>query len=543
MLFDARRARSIQRDVLLAKIRRHAESDFGRAHGFAEMRTADDFRRRMPLTTYEDYAEYVERVKRGDLGAMFGPDTRLLMFAMTSGTTGSPKYIPITRQSFKEYRRGWQAWGLDTYYDHRDLLRKKTLQLSSDWRRALTPGGTPCGNISGLAAETKPLVANPIFLLPRPVVRIHDPQAKYYVSLRIALANRRLGMIVTANPSTLIEFAQQADREREALLRDIFDGTLSEHIPVPPQLRHALRPWTARRDRGRARELEQLIEQSGGLLPREAWPELSVAAVWSGGSAGIYLPMVRKYYGEHVAIRDHGLSASEGRMTIPLEDGTSAGVLDFLHHYFEFIPEDEHGSAAPTVLEPHELEVGGKYFIVLTTSGGLYRYDIHDVVRCVGYEGEAPRIEFLNKGAHFSNITGEKLSESQVITAVQQSAARSGTEMSEFTLAPVTTNLRPHYVLLVEPPAATVSVEKLAGEVDRQLAELNCEYADKRRSGRIEPLQIRVVPAGTWADFRRKRMARGGSREQYKHPCLVGDLNFVEKLLADGAIASGSYAS
>src|SRR3954454_5075659 len=107
----------------------------------------------------------------------------------------------------------------------------------------------------------------------------------------------------------------------------------------------------------RARQLERIIADHGALLPRYVWPKMLVLAVWTGGSVRIYLPQLARLYGE-TAIRDHGLSASEGRMTIPLSDGSSAGLLDFYHHFFEFIPVDEHDSTDPTVLEPHELKVG-----------------------------------------------------------------------------------------------------------------------------------------------------------------------------------------
>ena len=105
-------------------------------------------------------------------------------------------------------------------------------------------------------------------------------------------------------------------------------------------------------------------------------------------------------------------------MTSPLADGTSAGLLDYASHYFEFIPEEEHEREQPTVLEAPELVEGKSYFILLTTLSGLYRYDIHDVVRCVGFIGNCPLLEFVNKGAHFSSLTGEKLSEFQVTRAV-----------------------------------------------------------------------------------------------------------------------------
>ena len=146
--------------------------------------------------------------------------------------------------------------------------------------------------------------------------------------------------------------------------------------------------------------MEKLAARNGHLYPRDYWPKLSVLAVWLGGSVGAYLPRLKEYYGD-MALADHGLSASEGRMTLPLEDGTTAGILEFTHQFFEFIPEEEHGHPQATVLEAHELEVGRNYYIVLTTPSGFYRYDIHDVVRCVGYRGEAPSVGVLNKGASF----------------------------------------------------------------------------------------------------------------------------------------------
>ena len=53
-------------------------------------------------------------------------------------------------------------------------------------------------------------------------------------------------------------------------------------------------------------------------------------------------------------------------MTTPIQDGTSAGLLDYCTHYYEFIPEEEHDSAQPNVLEAHELQEGNSYYILLT---------------------------------------------------------------------------------------------------------------------------------------------------------------------------------
>jgi hypothetical protein len=530
VLHQARDARRIQQEVLLSKIRRHASSRFGQEHGFDEIRSVADFRRRVPVTDYAYYRPYIDRLRQGDIGAMFGPGTKLLMFALTSGTTDKCKYIPITQRFFEEYREGWNLWGVCTYRDHPDLARKKTLKLGSNWRQSWTEGGIPVGAISGLVAETAPLIARSRFVMPRDVYAIDDPALKHYTALRLSLADRRVGMVGTANPSTLIELARTADTRCEDLIRDIHDGTLWREADLPPAVRRGLRRSIHRRHRRRARELEHAVARAGQLLPRDAWPGLSVLAVWTGGSVGVYLPKLRELYGT-AAVRDHGLNASEARMTLPLCDESSSGVIEFMHHFFEFIPVGEHDTQQPPVLQAHELEVGRDYFILLTNSAGLYRYDIHDVVRCVDFEGEAPVLTFLNKGAHFSSITGEKLSEHQVVAAVRAAFAELELPSVEFTVAPVMAE-RPGYVLLIEEGPHRVCWCQLAESIDQHLQESNYEYAEKRRTNRLEPVTIRDLPTGTWRALREQRSIARGNFEEYKHCCLVNDLNYADRLPA-----------
>ncbi len=224
-------------------------------------------------------------------------------------------------------------------------------------------------------------------------------------------------------------------------------------------------------------------------------------------------------------------------MTIPLRDGVSDGLLDVHTHFFEFIPESEYGRDDPVVLEAHELEEGRAYYVLLTTSSGLCRYDISDVVRCTGFFGTTPRLEFLHKGAHISSLTGEKISESQVVTAIRDAAATLGIHIEQYTVAPEW-GTPPRYLLLTErgattsgptAPDAAKSVA-LAIRVDRRLQELNCEYREKRETGRLASLEARTIPVGSWKRLCEERTTRvGGSVEQYKHPCLVPDVRFVER--------------
>jgi hypothetical protein len=180
-------------------------------------------------------------------------------------------------------------------------------------------------------------------------------------------------------------------------------------------------------------------------------------------------------------------------------------------------------------LEAHEIAEGRDYYILLTTSAGLYRYNIRDIVRCTGFLGQAPKLIFLNKGANFSSITGEKLSEFQVVTAITKVQELTQIDLGDFCMAPQMED-RPNYVLLTEATLNPAEIESVSIAVDDMLGRLNVEYADKRRSGRVLPLIVRQIPKGTWSALRRIKSSDRGNFEEYKHRCLVGDLDFIKRI-------------
>jgi hypothetical protein len=522
--------RAVQEALLQTFLTRQADTDFGREHHFRDIRTIADFRRHLPVASYEYFEPYIMRVTRGDYRALLASPT-VHMFAMTSGTTAARKFIPVTPEYLADYRRGWNIWGLKVFRDHAEVRFRPIVQLSGDWQEFTTEAGIPCGAVTGLTATMQLRIIRWLYCVPACVGKVKDAAAKYYLALRLSL-HRKVGMIIAANPSTLLGLARTGDREKEALVRDLYNGTLDARFDVPGTVRDALSRRLGKRHPERARELEEIIRRTGTLYPKDYWPRECIIGNWTGGSVGFYLRHFPQYYGE-TPVRDIGLIASEGRMTIPMADATPSGVLDITTHYFEFIPEEEADSPQPTVLAAHELKEGKTYFILPTTSYGLYRYHIYDVVRVTGFHNHTPLIEFLSKGAHFANITGEKLSEYHVSGAMEHALKDLDLALSTYSLAPCWDDELPYYGLFVERGDLTGSDQgiRLTQAVERRLTELNVEYASKRESRRLGPIRLEMLPAGTWQEWDRKRLARtGGTVEQYKHPCLISDPKFRDTI-------------
>jgi hypothetical protein len=469
-------------------------------------------------------------VRKGEVEALLS-DRKVLMFALTSGTTAARKFIPVTPRYLADYQRGWNIWGLQVFNDHPSMTLRPILQMSGDCDEFRTEADICCGTVTGLTAKMQKRIVQWVYCVPHSAGRIREASAKYYTALRLSIA-RDVGMIVAANPSTLVNMARTGDREKESLIRDLYDGTLNRDLEIAPDVRAQLAP-RIRRERAAARRLEDIVRRTGTLYPRDYWQQDCLLGNWTGGSVGAYMRHYPKYYG-NMPVRDVGLIASEGRMSIPLADGTSSGVLDVTTHYYEFIPEQEIDSLQPVVLSAHELEEGHNYYILPTTAFGLYRYHICDLVRVTGFYNQTPLVEFLSKGSHFANITGEKISEYHVTQAMEQVLREMNLSLTAYSLAPCWDDEQPYYGLFIEEtdlagPSVGATLAKL---LDLRLGKLNIEYAAKRESQRLGAVRLQNLPSGAWQYWDRRFQAeRGGTFEQYKHPCLISDPNFRDSLV------------
>lgn len=513
-----RQTGTTQQQVLRELIAAHRETDFGRDHGFARIGGYEDFARAVPMGDYETLRPYMDRVLAGQTAALLPAGEEALMFSQTSGTTGRPKLIPVTRRFAGQMRRGWNIFGFRMLQQHRDAWLRSILQISSPLRETVSPTGLPCGAISGLLAREQLNIVRRMYVVPMETSSIADPLARLYVTLRCGI-ERDVAVITTANPSSTIKMIETGQAHAPRLIRDIAEGAITPPAEVDRRLLAGIR---LRPNLPLARKLDQCLARDGTLLPRHFW-NVSVLMNWTGGTLKLYIPRLRELFGPCVPIRDIGLLASEGRFSIPLNDETAAGVAEITGNFLEFMPIEERDASQPRTVLAHQTQIGQEYFLVVTNWAGLWRYNLDDRVRVVGKLGESPIFEFLSRGLHTASITGEKITEYQVVEAMRLASAALGASVERFMLQGRFA-ARPYYELRLEAPPGMDAAD-LARRMDEELGRLNVEYRSKRSSDRLGPIQPVVLADGALdAQERQAILARRGRSEQYKHKYLMTDV-------------------
>jgi len=512
-----RRTEAVQQRLLAELLARHADTDFGRDHGFGRLQGYADFASAVPIRTYEQLRPYMDRVFEGRQDALLPADEEVVMFSQTSGTTGLPKHIPVTRRFLATMRRGWNIFGMLALNDHKEAWLRGILQISSSPRESLSPGGKPCGAISGLLASAQKKIVRRMYVAPPCVADIEDPAARYYAILRCGVG-RDVAFITTANPSSTIKLIETGQAHAQRLVRDVADGTFNPPGESPPEsvgrLKFRPNPRLARR-------LDEGVRRDGVLLPRHFW-RIAFLCNWTGGTLKLYLRRLRELF-DDAPVRDIGLLASEGRFSIPLADEVSAGVAEITDNILEFMPPDQADRPNPLAVPAHEAQVGQEYFLVVTNWAGLWRYNMDDRVRVIDKLGQSPVFEFLSRGLHTASITGEKLTEHQVVEAMRRAASQAGAAVERFVLQGCF-GQTPYYQLRLETPD-DAGAAKLAELMDAALAELNVEYRSKRSGGRLGPIRSLRLPQGAMEQAERQAiLARRGRSDQYKHKYLLTDI-------------------
>lgn len=493
------------------------DTAFGVDHGFAAISTPEEYRKAVPIRDFEGHRPYVERMMKGAADVLF--PGRPLFYNTTSGTSNKPKQIPISKEYFEEgHKKLSRLWFYTCLRDNPGLFSGLSLSAVGAAVEGHVEDGTPFGSLSGVTYQNIPSVLKDVHATPYPVICIEEYQIKYYGMLRFALAGD-VTYIIAANPSSLIKFHQVVMENFDDLVRDIREGTLradvveaidpKERIEVQAQLRP---------DPERAAFLEQLMAEHGeNLRPKHYWPRLKCINTWKQGNCAQLLPKLDGYYPQETAIREMGYQASEARAGVTLQNDWDCSALAASTYYFEFIEESDHDSENPEVVLAHQLELGKRYYIIVSNMSGLYRYDINDVIEVTGFYNQVPLFKFIRKGDGFTSLTGEKLTETQLLQAVEETMEQDRIGVEHFTMCCDEKNLL--YKLFVEFDESTSDQVKqgFIKAMDDRLKAINPEYEGKRGSERLAAPILVELPADSYELVKNILVARGMAREgQYK---------------------------
>jgi len=395
-----------------------------------------------------------------------------------------------------------------------------------------TSSGIPFGTASGSTLESfsGPLAGRLAF--PMEVLQAEAQEMLDYLLVRFSLG-RDVRVVVGNNPGRLVSLLEQADRRRDDLVRDIAEGTVVAGLALDPALASAL---PLRPDPERARVLAAGIAASGCLMPRDFWPNLRLVSFWLSGSVGRYMADLDPWLPEGVARMDFGYGASEAKLTIPMAPGRTAGPLALHAQFLEFVPLD---GGKP--LLAHEVEDGASYRLLLTTYSGLYRYDLHDVVRVDGFTAGCPDVVFESKVGDVGNITGERLTGPVLMRIAGGILAEAGIRARHWCAA---TDVDRHgYDLCIELSRGSARPSPdLPLRVDSALRAGVFVYGLMRDQGMLRPLRVRIMAQGWLERLYAARVRPGVSTSQVKLPVVVPAVplpEMVERVLDPAGGAAG----
>jgi hypothetical protein len=511
-----RRVAIVQAGVLQDTLRKNANTVFGREHGFSSIRTVSDFEERVPVRGYAEFEPYIERAAANELEVL--TSDRVESFALSSGSSGSSKLIPYTRPLLDDFRRGITPWLVGLYLEHPSLLFGQ-----SYWQ--VSPAGAPEGVSSGgihigfgedseYFGRYRGALVRATLAVPEHVAGIADIDAFRFETLRHLLTCRNLRFISVWNPSFLTLLLAELPSLAPALIQRIAD-----HGDVK-----------------RAAELQRIFANAKdgdfACLSESIWPKLQVISCWCDAGAREAALHLQAAFFPRVVIQPKGLIATEGIMSLPWR--AEGAALAICSHFFEFL-EDADADGKPKLA--HQLETGRIYSILLTTSGGLYRYRIGDQVEVTGWIAQCPLIRFRGKESDVSDMVGEKLNGIHVIRAAEAVFARFRFLPEFWMVAPEGGDPAPWYTLYVQSQSPVP--DGLVFALDVALAE-NFHYAYARRLGQLAALKLfGIDPASApETDYMRVQAASSRRLGGIKRPHFDRATGWSEVFKKDVRIAS-----
>lgn len=464
-----------QQHVFQSLVAGARSTEFGRDHGFADIKTYDEFKKQVPIRDYEVLKPYIERVLHGEENILW--PGKPAYFAKTSGTTSGTKYIPITKESVP---------------NHINSARNALLSYVHE-----------TGNGSFLDGGL-------IFLSGSPEL---DEKAGIKTGRLSGIVNHHVPQYLRSNQKPT--YATNCIEDWETKLDRIIEETVNENMT----LISGIPPWAQM-------YFDRIVAKTGKKI-KDVFPNFSMF-VYGGVNFEPYRAKLFDTIGKKIdSIETY--PASEGFIAYQ-DSQRHEGLLMLLNSgiFFEFVPAEEFFNEKPRRLSIGEVELGKNYALIINNNAGLWGYSIGDTVKFVSKDPY--RVVVSGRIKHFISAFGEHVIGEEVEKAMKFAMQKfPEVGLVEFTVAPYVSPPEgmPHHEWLIEFAQPPHNMQAFALELDEQLRKLNVYYDDLIMGNILTKLKITSLQKNAFIEYMKSLGKLGG---QNKVPRLSNDRKIAEEL-------------
>ncbi|MHA8050392.1 GH3 auxin-responsive promoter family protein [Aquirufa sp. ROCK-SH2] len=455
-------------------------TEWGRMYGYGLIKNYQQFKSTVPISTYEEIFPYIERMMKGEEQILW--PTPISWFSKSSGTTNArSKFIPVSKESLGDCH-------LMGGKDMITLLVNNKPETKVFEGKGLSIGGS--------------LASNPM----NSSMLLGDVSA-------VVMKNLPIWAQLIRTPSLDVALMDDWDQKIEKMALVTSQENVTSILGVPT--------WTLVL-------IEKILEITGKKSILEVWENFEFM-IHGAVAFGPYREMFKKevFQGLDVGFLEI-YNASEGFFGIQDDLSLPDELLLMLDYgiFYEFIPLNEEGEEANTIVPLWEVELGINYALVISTNAGLWRYKIGDTVR---FTSKFPyRIKITGRTKHFINAFGEELIIDNAEQAIAKACYATSAELKEYTAAPsfMEGGKSGNHEWVIEFSKAPKDFRIFAEMLDQTLRELNSDYDAKRSYNLVlGPPIIHQAPTGTFYAWMKERGKLGG---QHKVPRLSNHREFIE---------------
>jgi len=471
----------VQEETLRKLLSTAKNTEIGRYYDFASIKNEADYRSRMQVQNYETHKPYIKRLMLGEQNILWPTDVK--WFAKSSGTTSDKsKFIPVTEESLEECHFKGGKDLLSIYYSNNpqsNLFSGRFLTLGGSHQINAFSNESFYGDLSAIIMQNLPFWIQ-LFRTPELSVALMDEWEEKIIKM----ANITIKEDVTnisGVPSWML-----------VLLRHILQITGKQNI-------HEVWP-----------NLELFVHGAVSFTPYRS-------------QFNALIPGNKMQYLETY-------NASEGFFGIQ-DLNNSNEMLLMLDYgvYYEFIPESS-GAFSQQAISLSEVVLGLNYSMLITTNGGLWRYQIGDTVTFTSLSPH--RIKITGRTSHYINAFGEEVIVDNADKAIAAACLSTGAMITDYTAAPVYISENEcgahEWFIEFEKPPENLNV--FATVLDNTLKELNSDYEAKRYQDKVLRMPIiRTMPAQTFYKWLKLKDKLGG---QHKVPRLSNNRIILEEILS-----------